>query len=224
MASPVWEQKSRENLKSFLKKNQKVIQSLYEKDANEEDTRTFVNDMLVSGLGYDRYEELTSEMRIQHEFADIGIRIAEDEKAILEVKRVKLLLKEQHLRQVKTYAANKGLPWAILTNGRIWQVYRISDTTPITDHLLFSVDILAEVPLAIKVEKLWMLSREAMKRDVLSTEWKLVSALSPESIKKALLSEAVLKSLRTQLRLNSKQLVDISKLKQALVSLLKDFS
>ena len=195
MTGPVWEQKAKESLKNFIKKNQKTLAVLEQRDAVEEDTRTFVTDMLVEGFGYDKYDELTSEKRIQHEFADIAIRLDQDIKAIVEVKRIKLNLKEQHLRQVKAYAANSDVRWAILTNGKIWQVYRISDTTPITDELLFEVDLSASEQVGQKIEKLWMLSREAMKRDLLLTEWRAVSALSSTSLKSALLSEKVIRVL-----------------------------
>ena len=221
MPTLVWEQKSRDSLKAFIKKNLKTLAMLEERDAVEADTRTFVTDMLVEGFGYDKYLELTSEMRIQHEFADIGIRLDQDEVAIVEIKRVKLNLKEQQLRQVKTYAANKGLSWAILTNGRIWQVYRISETTPITDHLMFSVDLLGEDSVAEKAEKLWLISREAMKRGLINNEWKTVSALSTDNVKSALLSEASMKAIRAQLRADTQQLVDPDKLREVINGLLR---
>lgn len=221
MATPVWEQKAKDNLKTFIKKNLKTLAMLEERDAVEADTRVFVTDMLVEGFGYDKYQELSSEMRIQHEFADIGIRLDQDELAIVEIKRIKLNLKEQQLRQVKTYAANKGLSWAILTNGRIWQVYRISGTTPITEHLLFSVDLLGDSSVAEKADKLWLLSREAMKRDLISTEWKTVSALAPDSIRAAILSEAGLKAIRAQLRSSTQQMVDADKLREAVEAIVR---
>lgn len=221
MASPVWEQKAKDNLRSFIKMNLKTLQMLDDRDAVEADTRTFVSDMLVEGFGYDKYSDLTSEMRIQHEFADIGVRIDGDEVAIIEVKRIKLNLKEQQLRQVKTYAANRGLSWAVLTNGRIWQVYRISETTPITDHLLISVDLLSDESVADKASKLWMLAREPMKRGLLNSEWKSASALAPDRIKEALLSDQVLKAARTHLRSETQQLVDLEKLAAAISGALK---
>lgn len=220
MAQPVWEQKARESLKQFLKKNLKTLELLHDRDAVEGDTRTFVTDMLVEAFGYDKYNDLTAEMRIQHEFADIGIRIDTEMKAIVEVKRVKLALKEQQLRQAKTYAANAGLGWAVLTNGRIWNVYKISATTPVTDHLLFSVDLLSDETVAKKADKLWMLARDAMKRDVLNNEWRTISALSSDKLKAAILSEPVQKAVRAQLRAKTSELVDPDKLNTALRDLL----
>lgn len=217
-SSPLWESKSKETLKNFLKKNTKSLTSLLERDAVEGDTRTFVTDMLVEGFGYDKYEELTAEYLVKGEFADIGIRIDKQIHAFVEIKRVSVALKDQHLRQVKTYAANEGVDWAILTNGRIWEVFHISNTTPLTHTLVFSVDLLSEQTPSQKVEKLWRLSREAMKRDVLIDEWKAVSALSIDVISEAITSDEVLKVLRSQIRKKTKQLVDETKLKAILRS------
>lgn len=221
MSVPVWEAKSKEALKAFLKKNTKALTALLERDAVEGDTRTFVTDMFVEGFGFDKYEELTAEYLVKGEFADIGIRIDKQIQAFVEIKRVSVALKDQHLRQVKTYAANEGVEWAILTNGRIWEVYHISNSTPLTHTLVFSVDLLSDQTPAQKVEKLWQLSREAMKRDILSNEWKSVSALRPDVIAQALSSEDVLKVLRAQIRKQTNQLVDPVKLKESVRLLIK---
>lgn len=221
-SSPLWESKAKESLKNFLKKNTKSLTSLLERDAVEGDTRTFVTDMLVEGFGYDKYEELTAEYLVKGEFADIGIRIDKQIHAFVEIKRVSVALKDQHLRQVKTYAANEGVDWAILTNGRIWEVFHISNTTPLTHTLVFSVDLLSDQTPSQKVDKLWRLSREAMKRDILIDEWKAVSALSLDVISQAVTSDEVIKALKSQIKKQTKQIVDESKLKSILKSKLQN--
>lgn len=220
MATPVWEQKSKEAIRSFVRKTTKPLNALLERDAVEGDTRTFVTDLLVDGLGYDKYVDLTAEYMVRGEFADIGIRIDKQIVAFVEIKRVSLNLKEQHLRQVKTYAANEGVEWAILTNGRVWQVYRISNTTPITEHLILSVDLLDERTPAAKADELWLLSREALKRGLLAEKWKAESVLAEDYLENALMSESVLKALRAEIRRNSQQLVDPANLKSALAKIL----
>lgn len=54
MATPAWEQKSKELIRGFVKKYAKALTALHARDAVEADTRTFVTDMLVEGLGYDK--------------------------------------------------------------------------------------------------------------------------------------------------------------------------
>jgi predicted type IV restriction endonuclease len=211
MSIPVWEQKSRDAIKSFLKKNMKTLTALEARDAVEADTRTFVTDMLVDGLGFDKYEELTAEYLVRGEFADIGIRIDKKIEAFVEIKRVTTPLKDSHLRQVKTYAANEGVEWVVLTNGRVWQVYHISTKTPIEHTLLLEVDIVENGATAKSVDALWQISREALKREVLVGAWKTESALAPSKLASAILSEPVIAAIRKELRAKTGNLVEVSK-------------
>lgn len=48
---------------------------LVARDANEGDTRLLVTDFLCEGLGYDKYEDLTTEYQVKGEFADYGVRL-----------------------------------------------------------------------------------------------------------------------------------------------------
>lgn len=221
MATPAWVAKDREVLKSHIKKSAKSLAALKERDAVEADTRTFVTDLLVDGLGYDKYEDLTAEYQVKGEFADIGIRVDKKLLAFVEIKRVAQDLKDQHLRQAKTYAANEGVSWIILTNGRVWQVYHISNSTPIEHTLLFEVDLLADSTPAAKVEKLSLLSRNSLKRGALNEIWKSESALQDAILAKALLSPNVQKHLRAEVRRLTSELVDTERLRQAVSNLLQ---
>jgi predicted type IV restriction endonuclease len=221
MNIPVWESKSRDILKSFLKTNLKSLQALVDRDVVEADTRTFVTDLLVEGLGYDKYEELTAEYLVKGEFADIGIRVDKKLLAFVEIKRVGTELKDSHLRQVKNYAANEGVEWVILTNGRIWQTYHISNTTPIEHELLFEVDLLMDSSPSDKVSQLWQLSKTAMNKGVINETWQSAAAVNNTSIRSALLSEPVLLAVRKEIRARTKQLVEIKKLRDVISSELK---
>lgn len=221
MATPAWVTKDKELLKTHIKKSAKSLVALKERDAVEADTRTFVTDLLVDGLGYDKYEDLTAEYQVKGEFADIGIRVDKKLLAFVEIKRITQDLKEQHLRQAKTYAANEGVSWIILTNGRIWQVYHISNNTPIEHTLLFEVDLLSDSTPSAKIEKLWMISRNALKRGALNELWKAESALQDSVLAKALLSTNVQKHIRAEIRRITSELVDAERLKQAISKLLE---
>ena len=220
MTVPAWELKSKEALKAFLKKNTKALQALIARDAVEADTRTFVTDLMVEGLGFDKYDELTAEYLVKGQFADLGVRVEKKLLAFVEIKRVSTELKEQHLRQVKAYAADDGVEWVILTNGRIWECYHVSNTTPLEVHLLFQVDLLDDSTISQKVEKLWQIGREGLKRNVLTSLWKSQSALQDEVIEHALVSPPVVAAVRAEIRRKTGQLVDLEKLKVALRQLL----
>lgn len=51
------------------------------------DTRLLVTDMLCYGLGYDKFDDLTTEFAVRGEFADYGVRIDKQLVAFIEVKR-----------------------------------------------------------------------------------------------------------------------------------------
>ena len=218
MSTPVWETRSKETLRTFLKSNLKSLKALEAREAVEADTRTFVTDLLVEGLSYDKYEELTAEYLVKGEFADIGIKVDKKLLAFVEIKRIGLDLKDTHLRQVKNYAANEGVEWVILTNGRNWQVYHISNTTPIEHELLFQVDLLGDGSPAEKVAQLWQISKAAMVKGVINETYQSAAAVNNVSIKSALLSESVLLAVRKEIRARTKQLVDVKKLKEIISS------
>lgn len=221
MAEQAWQVKSKDRLRSFLKKNLKALELLRDRDAVEADTRTFVTDLLVEGLGYDKYDELTAEYMVRGEFADIGLRLNKKLEAFVEIKRISTDLKELHLRQVKTYCANEGVEWAILTNGRKWQVYHISNTTPIEEVLLVDLDLLGGASLAEIVNSLSVLSRESVQRDVLGAQWNAIRSLKPENLWAAINSAGVLTAIRAHLRKSTGQLVDPKKLATAVKELQK---
>ncbi len=219
MAEQAWETKSKERLKAFLKKNLKALETLRDRDAVEADTRTFVTDVLVEGLGFEKYEELTAEYMVKGEFADIGLRLEKKLKAFVEIKRITTELRDLHLRQVKTYCANEGVEWAILTNGRNWQVYHISNTTPIQEVLVIEIDLLSDVSIGEKVSKLSDISRESFSKQTLNAKWNAIRSLNPENIWTALYSAPVQAAIRAQIRKTTGQLVETKKLDAAIRAL-----
>jgi predicted type IV restriction endonuclease len=219
LAEQAWETKSKERLKAFLKKNLKALETLRDRDAVEADTRTFVTDVLVEGLGFEKYEELTAEYMVKGEFADIGLRLEKKLKAFVEIKRITTELRDLHLRQVKTYCANEGVEWAILTNGRNWQVYHISNTTPIQEVLVIEIDLLSDVSIGEKVSKLSDISRESFSKQTLNAKWNAIRSLNPENIWTALYSAPVQAAIRAQIRKTTGQLVETKKLDAAIRAL-----
>jgi predicted type IV restriction endonuclease len=219
VAEQAWETKSKDRLRGFLKKNLKSLQVLRDRDAVEADTRTFVTDLLVEGLGFDKYEELTAEYMVRGEFADIGIRVAKKLRAFVEIKRISTELRELHIRQVKQYCANEGVEWAILTNGRRWNVYHISSTTPIQEHLVLDVDLLEGSTNSEIISALASLSKESFTKDVLASKWNAVRSLRPENLWLAIQAPSVQTAIRAQLRKSTGQLVDTKKLTEALKGL-----
>jgi predicted type IV restriction endonuclease len=222
MVTPVWEQKARDELGAFLKKSRRLLGTLSDRDAVEADTRIFVSDLMVDGLGYDKYEELTAEYLVKGEFADIGIRVDGEILAFVEIKRIGTPLHEKHLRQVKNYAANEGVEWVILTNGRHWHIYHVSNTTPIEHHLLTEVDLLDDTKPAEKVNKLIGIAKDALKRGTLQADWLLKAAVQPSNLTSAVLSDKAISAVRSEIKKITGQNVSVEVLKAELSGLLSD--
>ena len=89
------------NLSKNLKKYQSII-SKYKRDkeVNEAETVKVVNDILSELLGYDRYNDITSEKQINDKYCDLAIRNSNKNDKIymvIEVKKVTASLKDNHI-------------------------------------------------------------------------------------------------------------------------------
>ena len=197
-----WEAAAKADIKAALRRFTKPLQELVSRDANEGDTRLLVTDMLCDALGYDKYDHLTTEYAVRGEFADYGIRVEKQLVAFIEVKRAAQKLGARHLRQVETYAVKEGVEWVILTNGQVWQMYNVvvGARTPVSTTLAFEVDLLDESTSPEKTEKLFLLHRDAMKRDLIAEFWRKKTATSAPALTQVLLSETVLDAIRKEVR------------------------
>ncbi len=210
-SAPKWEADARERIRAGLRTMAKPLAGLIERDANEGDTRHLVTDFLCDVLGYDKYEDLTTEYQVKGEFADYGVRIDKQLSAFIEVKRVATKLGPKHLRQVEVYAINEGVEWGILTNGNDWHVYHLAPAAqrpagappsgPLIDvDLTLQVSLIgAETPTQ-KVNKLFNLSRDAMKRHVMDDLWRAQRATSPKALSGVLTSDSVIDAVRKEIK------------------------
>ena len=197
--APKWETEARDRLKAAIRRYSKPLTDLVARDANEGDTRLLVTDFLCDGLGFDKYADLTTEYQVKGEFADYGVRIDRDLVAFIEVKRVATKLSTRHLRQVEMYAVNEGVEWIILTNGSVWQVYHITGGLPVAVDLALEVDLLGEEPPVHKVNQLFYLSRDSLKKRQIDELWKAKRATSPGSLGQVLISDNVAEAIRKEL-------------------------
>ena len=199
-APPKWETTVKDRLKVTLKRFSKPLAEIVARDANEGDTRLLVTDFLCDGLGFDKFSDLTTEYQVKGEFADYGVRIDGDLVAFVETKRATTKLAAKHLRQVEMYAVNEGVEWMILTNGPHWLVYHLTGGLPVQIDLAIDVNLLGEETLASKVNQMFYVSREALKRRAIDDLWKEKAATSPKVLAATVLSDAVVSSIRKELR------------------------
>jgi predicted type IV restriction endonuclease len=209
---PKWEMEARERLKVAIRRFARPLSDLAARDANEGDTRLLVTDFLCEGFGFDKYTDLTTEYQVKGEFADYGVRIERELIAFIEVKRVATKLASKHLRQVEMYAVNEGVEWVILTNGAVWQVYHLTAGLPVVIDLALEVDLLSDESPSRKVNELFYLTRESLKRRQIDELWKVKRATSPQSLAEVLVSEAVVEEVRKELRRKTGHNVDPAEL------------
>ena len=215
---PKWESAARDRLRSSIRRFSKPLADMIQRDANEGDTRLLVTDFLRDALGFDKFEHLTTEYLVKGEFADYGIRLDKQLVAFLEVKRVTTKLGVKHLRQVEMYAVNEGVEWIILTNGNEWQVYHLTGGLPVTIDLVMTVSLLDESPLSEKVNQLFYLTRESLRRRQIDELWLARRATSPKSLGAAMLSEPVVTAIRRELKRTTGHTIEATELTKLLIS------
>lgn len=193
--------KTHERLASGLRKYQRIVRQIAERDVSEADTVTVIKDMLSEIFGYDKYAELTSEQQIRGTFCDLAIRVEGKVHYLAEVKSAGTNLSENHLRQAVNYGAHEGIEWIILTNSVEWKIFRIKFGQPIDWEEVCSFDL---TKLSIRsnddVEKLAMLCRESISSDALDAFHKQAQIINRFVIAEVIQSETVITSIRREIR------------------------
>jgi hypothetical protein len=128
------------------------------------------------------------------------------------VKRIATKLAPKHLRQVEMYAVNEGVEWVILTNGAVWQVYHLNGGLPVVIDLALDVNLLGEQSPAQKVNQLFYLTRESLRRRQIDELWKAKRATAPQSLAQVLVAAPVAEEIRKELRRRTGQNVDTGEL------------
>jgi hypothetical protein len=187
--------------KKRLRRYQRLLESARTRDVNESDTVVIVTDFLHDVLGYDKYTEITSEFSVRSTFCDLALRIGGELVYLIEVKSAGTDLRDNHLRQAVDYAANQGIETVMLTNGVIWQVYRVRFEQPISHDLILSIDLLDPAQKAAKlVQDLYLISREGTNASDLDRYCKQREATSRYVVSQLLLTDPFLRLLRREIR------------------------
>lgn len=202
-----------QNLKAFQKKyfGKKGLG-----DLDESGTRLLVNDILNNVLGFESIEEIKTEYMIRGTYADYMIQTKGTRHFLVEVKALSLDLSDKHLRQAINYGANEGVEWAMLTNGREIELYRILFTKPIESKLVFKVDISDSSKIKETVEHLQYISRDAVIKKSLDFLWNRFSALETYTIAGLLYNNKVINILKRELRAKYKSKFEESEIRNAL--------
>jgi hypothetical protein len=187
-------------LASVVYRYTKPLNDLLQRNANESDTRLLVTDLLCDGLGYNKYTDLSTEYRVRDQYADYGLLIDGKLTALVEVKRVGLKLTDKHLNQIRTYAVNQGVRWLILTNGRVWQVWHMTQSVPPILTRVVDVDLLGPESDEVKADRLFHLGVDSFRDGLIDQLHIRQEALSPQSLYGVMLESGMLMALRRRLR------------------------
>ena len=150
-----------------VSKFQKILLSAKDRDLNESNTVAILTDILADVFGYDKYHEVTSELAVKCTYCDLALKLNDKVQFLLEAKAVGIDLKENHLKQVIDYGANYGVSWVVLTNGIMWNIYKIKYQKPLDYDLVCSFNFTElNWKKADDQEKLYLLTKEGVLKNV----------------------------------------------------------
>lgn len=190
------EKRLRDYRKKYLTKKQNM-------DVNEAATRIMVNYFLTEVLQYEELEDIKTEYAIRGEYADYVIQLKRKKHFVVEVKSIELDLNERHLRQSLSYAANEGIDWILLFNGRQIQLYRVIFGKPISTHQVFDLDLRDLSAMKKASEHIVNLMKNSIVKDELETYWKRFNALTPTSLVRTIYTKDVINAIRLKVKKTS---------------------
>lgn len=189
-----------EKLTSALKAYIKKYFSNNLSELDESGTRILINCFLSDVLGYTAIEEIRTEYMIRGTYADYMVQVAGVRHFLVEVKALSLKLNESHLRQTVNYGANEGVEWALLTNGKTFEMYKILFNKPIEAIKVFSIDLNGSANIKASTEVLQYLHKDAIKGKGLELLWGKTLALDPCTIAGLLYSPQIIGHLKKLLK------------------------
>jgi predicted type IV restriction endonuclease len=184
-----------------LKKYQTILIEAKDRDISESDTVVIIGDMLADMLGYKKYVEITTEFAIRGTFVDLAVKVGNEIRFLVEAKAIGQSLKDNHIKQAIDYGANHGIEWVVLTNGIVWQVYKIHFKQPIDKALILEINILETTARSTQaLECFANLSREGFAQSSMTAFYQLQQATSKFSLAALLTTEPMLIALRKELK------------------------
>lgn len=190
-------------IKEFEKKLKTYGSQYLKKQYSELDesaTRLMINSLLTNVLGYIELDEIKTEYRIKGEYADYIIQLKRKKQFVVEVKAIQLDLSEKHLRQSVSYAANEGIDWIILTNGRTVELYKVIFSKPIGTKKIFGFDLMDPKQMKDSIPFMYYLSKKSIMNDELEHFYARFEALEPKALSNNFYSTDVIRFLKRILR------------------------
>jgi len=169
-------------LLTALKKYHRQYLKKISPELDESGTRLMINSFLTEVLGYAPIEDVKTEYMIRGTYADYVVQTKEFRHFLVEVKSLGIELSEKHLRQAINYGANEGIEWALLTNGKQFDFYKIFFEKPIQERKVFSIDLSDYSKLKLNLETIQYLHKRSVTSKGLERLWKKCIALDPTTV------------------------------------------
>lgn len=169
-------------------------------ELDESGTRLIINALLTDVLGYAPIEEVKTEYMIKGTYADYVVQLKGVRHFLVEAKSLSLKLSDKHLRQAVTYGAFEAIDWALVSNGRHYDLYRIISTKGIEWRAVFSVDLSDPKRFTEAVEALQYLHKASVSTKGLDKLWKKTIALDAANVAGLLYAPTVMNYLKRTLK------------------------
>lgn len=183
-------------LKNYKKKY--LVDKYFELD--ESATRLMINSFLSDVLGYAELDEVKTEYTIKGTYADYVIQLDKKQHIVIEVKAIQINLSENHIRQALGYAANEGIDWVLLTNGKQWMLFRVLFEKPIKNILVFNFDLSIEESYKKAIVALEYLTKKCVEKGDLEQYWERYIVIEPKNLCKYLYEPETIKLLKRMLK------------------------
>ena len=166
-------EESRQEIVKLVTKYQRLTAPTIKKYTEADTRRTFI-EPLFQALGWDIYsqEEVAEEVKAAVGRVDYVFKLRGVSQFYLEAKALRAeLTKPEYVKQVITYAYNKGITWAVLSDFEGLQIYNAQ-----TGRLFINL-YCDNYPRDF--DDLWLLSRESLGRNTLNERAEKYGALPP---------------------------------------------
>lgn len=195
------------DISSELKRFSPHLLGAQKDNLNEADTCQRLVKFFEQVLGYDTITDITRETQIKDKYVDFAVKIDGNIKFLIEAKAAGVTLRDRHVEQAERYASQGNIQWVLLTNGVQWFLYHLTFDEGIEYDRVFSID-LSKDPHDLATECIGILHKRAIKRNEHESYLRRRQALGPASIGAALMSENIIRSIRSEIRRQEGLLID----------------
>ena len=164
-----------------------------------------VIDILTEVFGFHEFKEVYFQEMVfdkgKKKVVDMVIKLQGEIIYCIEVKAAYLALKDKHVKQAARWADAADVPSFVLTNGIEWQIHSINKKESTRSILVGEFDLTKINPKKeADQQKLFMLCREGVKKDLIKQAAKFKSVMNAYVIGAVLQHDNLLKQVRKNMK------------------------